>query len=47
MQDVMEPRELSAPLQISSNTLNMMDEAVENLRRGSVSEPVDLSMFEA
>ena len=43
---VLEPRELSAPLQISANTLNMMDEAVQNLRRGRVSEPVDLSMFE-
>lgn len=33
-------RELTVPYQISSNTLSMMDKAVENLKIGRVSEPV-------
>lgn len=43
---VLEPRELTAPFQISANTLSMMDTAVANLKAGRVSEPVDLSEFE-
>ena len=43
---VLEPRELTIPLQISANTLLMMDKAVDNLRSGKVSSPIDLSMFE-
>ena len=35
----------SRTFQISSNTLSMMDSAVENLKPGSVSEPVDPLKF--
>lgn len=42
---VLEPRELTAPVQISAKTLSMMDQSVQNLRAGKVSEPVDLSAF--
>ncbi|MBR6020288.1 MAG: hypothetical protein IK055_08760 [Lachnospiraceae bacterium] len=43
---VLEPRELTVPFSVSANTLAMMDRAMENLKRGEVSEPVDLSEFE-
>lgn len=43
---VLEPRELTVPFSVSANTLAMMDKAMENLKRGEVSEPVDLSEFE-
>ena len=43
---VLEPRELTAPFQVSANTLSMMDESVKNLKKGAVSEPVDLSAFD-
>lgn len=42
---VLEPRELTVPFQVSVNTLSMMDESVKNLKKGAVSEPVDLSAF--
>lgn len=42
---ILEPRELVAPMQLSANTLAMMDASVENLTAGVVSEPVDLSEF--
>ena len=42
---VLEPRELTVPFQVSANTLSMMDESVKNLKKGAVSEPVDLSAF--
>ena len=42
---VLEPRELTVPFQVSSNTLSMMDQSVENLRAGRVSDSIDLSMF--
>ena len=42
---ILEPRELTAPFQVSANTLSMMDEAVNNLKNGVVSEVVDLSAF--
>ena len=32
---------------ISKNTLKMMDEAVENLRKGEVSDPIDVSKYTA
>ena len=44
---VLEPRELVAPFEIQAETLSMMDSAVENLKNGMVSEPVDLSEFDA
>ena len=42
---VLEPRELTVPFKVSVNTLSMMDESVKNLKKGAVSEPVDLSAF--
>ena len=42
----LEPRELTAPFQISKKTLNMMDLAIDNLDKGIVSEEIDLSEFE-
>ena len=43
---VSEPRELVAPSQISAASLAMMDTAIEQLKRGNVSAPVDLSEFQ-
>jgi len=43
---LLEPRELVAPFQISENTLHMMDQSMENLGLGKVSEAIDLSGFE-
>ena len=43
---VLEPRELVAPFEVSEKTLNMMDEAVANIKKGKVSEAVDLSEFD-
>ena len=42
---ILEPRELTAPFEVSVNTLKMMDLAVENLKNGKASEPIDLSEF--
>ena len=43
---ILEPRVLTAPFQVSANTLSMMDDSVENIKKGKVSEVVDLSAFE-
>ena len=43
---ILEPRELTPPVQLSANTLKMMDKSVENLRNGNVSSSIDLSEFE-
>ena len=43
---VLEPRELTAPFRVSANTLSMMDQSIQNLRAGRVSESIDLSVFE-
>ena len=43
---VLEPRELVEPFRVSSNTLAMMDAAVENMKNAKVSEKLDLSEFE-
>ena len=43
---ILEPRELTLPVQLSANTLKMMDKSVENLRNGNVSSSIDLSEFE-
>jgi hypothetical protein len=43
---ILEPRELTAPFQVSANTLSMMDESVSNMKKGVVSEAIDLSAFE-
>ena len=42
---VLEPRELSVPFSVSELTLKMMDSAMENLKNGIVSEPIDLAAF--
>ena len=40
------PRELTAPFQVSANTLRMMDKSVDNMQDGKVSAAIDLSDFE-
>ena len=42
---LLEPRELTKPLQISVNTLKTMDSSMENFNKGLVSEPIDLSVY--
>ena len=42
---LLEPRELTKPLQISANTLKLMDSSMENFNKGLVSEPVDFSVY--
>ena len=42
---VLEPRVLASPFEVSANTLDMMDEAVRNVKEGKASEAVDLSDF--
>ena len=42
---ILESRELSAPFQVSANTLAMMDESIRNLKAGKVSDTIDLSEF--
>ena len=43
---VLEPRVLTAPFEISANTLKMMDQSVSNMKKGKASKVVDLSEFE-
>ncbi len=43
---ILEPRELVTPFTVSAKTLEEMDKAVANFKRGDVSEPVDLSDFD-
>ena len=42
---ILEPRELTAPFQVSAKTLHMMDESIRNLKSGKVSDAIDLSEF--
>lgn len=42
---ILEPRVLASPFEISGKTLEMMDISAENLKKGIVSEEVDLSEF--
>lgn len=42
---LLEPRELTKPLQISANTLKLMDSSMENFNKGLGSEPIDLSVY--
>lgn len=42
---ILEPRELKVPESISARTLNDMDQAIANFKKGEVSEAVDLSDF--
>lgn len=39
---ILEPRTLVDPLTISKNALKSMDEAVDNVKKGVVSEPIKL-----
>ena len=41
---VLEPRELAKPFSVSANTLAMMDSSIENLKNGTVTDPIDLSV---
>ncbi len=43
---LLEPRELTKPFQISANSLKMMDSSIENLKKGNVSNAIDLSSYE-
>jgi hypothetical protein len=40
---VLEPRELVKPFSVSRRTLKMMDSSMANLKKGVVSDPIDLS----
>ena len=42
---ILEPRELTVPESISTATLKDMDNAISNFKKGSVSQPIDLSDF--
>ena len=42
---ILEPRILTAPFSVSANTLKMMDQSVENMKKGNVSPAIDLSEF--
>ena len=41
----LEPRVLVEPFDISEDTLRMVDASMENLKKGEVSKPIDLSGF--
>ncbi len=41
----LEPRVLVEPFEISEDTLRMVDASMENLKKGKVSKPIDLSNF--
>lgn len=43
---ILEPRELTAPFQVSANTLDVMDKSIKNVKKGKVSKALDLSEFE-
>lgn len=43
---ILKPRELVPPSQVSVKTLSMMDNSIENLKQGKVSEAVNLTEFE-
>ena len=43
---LLEPRELTKSFQISANSLKMMDSSIENLKKGNVSNAIDLSSYE-
>ena len=42
---LLEPREITVPKDISSQTLADMDKAISNIKKGKVSSKVDLSDF--
>ena len=42
---LLEPRELVKPFTVSRRKLKMMDKSMSNLKKGVVSDPIDLSDF--
>lgn len=44
---MLEPRVLASLDQVSKKTLNCMDKAMKNYKKGKVSKPIDLSDFGA
>ncbi len=42
----LQPRELRSPFEISSQSLDMLDKSMDNLKKGEASKKVDLSKFE-
>lgn len=44
---ILEPRELVASFQVSANTLQMMDQSIDNIKKGKVSTAIVLSEFES
>ena len=43
---VLYPRELTAPIVVSVNTLEMMDSAIKNIKNDIISDAIDLTEFE-
>lgn len=43
---LLQPRQLVEPFRVSENTLDMMDQSMENLKDGIAGVAVDLSKFE-
>ena len=41
----LEPRQLVTPFEVSRLSLKMMDQSMENLKKGRVSDPIDLRAF--
>ena len=39
-------RQLTEPLRVSENTLDMMDKSMENVKKGKAGGAIDLSKFE-
>lgn len=42
---LLEPQKLVAPFELSARTLSAMDEGMKNLKKGKVSQPIDLTAF--
>lgn len=43
---ILEPKEFVASFQLSTNTLQMMDQSIDNIKKGKVSSAIVLSEFE-
>ena len=42
---VLEPRELATPESVSDKTLKEMDQEIAHFKKGTVSDPIDLTEF--
>ena len=42
---ILEPRVLAIPSEVSANTLKMMDSSVKSMKKGKVSQALNLSEF--